>query len=605
MYTRQFARGSLCKGLALQWGVSEQRMGRLISRDSLQAGWVFTFHKKRLELMLKEDHSHSNDVDLCKGKVSAQGTDQLRSVCESLVSKRALGEYIESVEVQKNGFVNFSLDKRSVGVSVMNEILRDGASYGHDLGVGQGQKVVVEYSSPNIAKPFHAGHLRSMVIGNALSRLYKAFGYETTSVNYLGDWGLQYAILCVGYKHFGDESVLKNRGLRHLLEVYVKINKALEEEKRSKSENLKMEVTEMSVKLMTREPEAMKQWKLFTEMSKHDLEKMYRRFNVQFDAYEGESEISEQEMDEVLGTLKTKGCLEERNGATYLCFQEKRIPDVVVKKSNGDSVYLTRDMCTALKRSSKYGFDKMIYVTSSQQELHFKQLFEGLKKIDPELGNSCEHVTFGMVRGMKTRKGQVVLLEDIIDEVKSFAKKINVERGDRQEGDDSLAENLASANVIIQDLKYLKNAHYDFDYGKLLLPTGETGTFLQHTHARLSRILSQYGSLKKSEEGFTVSDYERLVSHRNSSNVDEAMRILSLYPAILRLSLEANEPSLVTGYLMKLSHSICSCLRTVWVLNRSDGDDEKAYSAALFYQACKLTLGSGMKLLGTLPLERV
>lgn len=309
------------------------------------------------------------------------------------------------------GYLNILLHPSVTVSAVISAVLKQGPAYG-TFDFGKGKTIYCEYSSPNIAKPFHAGHLRSTVIGSFLAKLHKACGYTVISENYLGDWGKQYGLLAVGFAKFGDEKLLKSEPIKHLFEIYVKVNKAAEEDP-----TIHDEARAYFTRMEKGDPEALKLWREMREMSITEYKKIYARLNVAFDVYGGESMQSEG-MVKQLELLESKKLLEvEPKGAKLIDLEKYKLGKVVVVKQDGSTLYITRDIAAAVSRWEKHHFDHQFYVVAKQQDLHFQQLFKTLELMGhEEISSRCTHINFGMVKGMKTRTGEVVFLTDILDE---------------------------------------------------------------------------------------------------------------------------------------------------------------------------------------------
>jgi len=314
-------------------------------------------------------------------------------------------------------FINFKIDKIPVFQKLITRIVSEKDKYGGSK-MGEGQNVIVEFSSPNIAKPFHAGHLRSTIIGNFLKNLHKALGYNVHGINYLGDWGKQYGLLAIGFKKYGSPEKLEEDAIHHLFDVYVAINKDKEV-----SPAVDEEAREYFKRMEQGDEEALALWKKFRDLSIVEYKKMYARLNVEFDEFSGESQFGEQ-MEKQVKILEDKGLLQENQGAKVVDLKELKLDLALIKKKDGATLYITRDIAAAVDRYEKHHFSKMLYVVNAQQNHHFNQLFAILKKMDYEWQDKCTHINFGMVLGMSTRKGNVVFLSDILQEAKATMMEV-------------------------------------------------------------------------------------------------------------------------------------------------------------------------------------
>jgi len=339
------------------------------------------------------------------------------------------GEFLSKVEA--NGpFLQFFFSPEFLFKIVVPDILTRKEEYG-SCKLVENKKIIVEFSSPNIAKPFHAGHLRSTIIGGFISNLYEKLGWDVIRMNYLGDWGKQFGLLAVGFDRYGDENKLAKDPIHHLFEVYVRINKDIEEEGDSLplEESTNGKAREYFKKMEDGDEEALKIWKRFRELSIEKYIATYARLNIKYDVYSGESQVSRDSMKKALEIFNEKGLTHEDKGAVLIDLTKfnKKLGKTIVQKSDGTTLYLTRDVGAAMDRYEKYHFDKMIYVIATQQDLHTAQFFEILKQMGFDWAKTLQHINFGMVQGMSTRKGTVVFLDNILEETKEkmheFIKK--------------------------------------------------------------------------------------------------------------------------------------------------------------------------------------
>lgn len=392
----------------------------------------------------------------------------------------------EKPTVANNYFLSFFIKPAPLVQSVIPMIQHYGADYGSNKYLGlrdpkdpsKGQKrIIVEFSSPNIAKPFHAGHLRSTIIGGFLANLFQGAGWDVIRINYLGDWGKQYGLLALAFEKYGDEEALKKDPINHLFQLYVRINNEMTAEKedieRRKQDG--EDVTELEAnsldeqarryfkKMTDRDPAALAQWKRFRDLSIVRYKETYSRLNIQFDEYSGESQVSEEAMGQVLKEMEAKGICKEDNGALIVNFQElvpgkegKRLEKPLVRKRDGTALYLTRDIQELLGRYEKYKFDRMIYVVASAQDLHLKQLFKIIELLGhKDIADRCQHVNFGLVLGMSTRKGTVKFLDDILHDVAEKmheTMKKNEDKYRQVENPEATADVLGISSVMVQDM---------------------------------------------------------------------------------------------------------------------------------------------------------
>ncbi|CRK11450.1 hypothetical protein BN1723_000872 [Verticillium longisporum] len=485
----------------------------------------------------------------------------------------------------------------------------------------KGQKhMIVEFSSPNIAKPFHAGHLRSTIIGGFLSHLYAGAGWKVTRINYLGDWGKQYGLLALGYEKYGDEKALETDPINHLFQVYVKINNDLAEEKEKiaalekdgkdaselKNEGLDEQARRYFKAMNDGEQAALAQWKKFRDLSIVRYKQTYAQLNVTFDEYSGESQVSEEDMAASAKTLEDKDISEVSDGAVVINFQKhvagkagKSLEKPVIKKRDGTALYLTRDISELLHREKKYNFDHMIYVVASQQDLHLKQLFKIIELMGyTETAKKVQHVNFGMVLGMSTRKGTVKFLSDIIRDVSDHMHDVmrkNEEKYKQVENPDAVAETLGISAIMVQDMTGKRQNSYTFSLEAMTSFEGDTGPYLQYAHARLSSIMRKANI----PEADLVNADLSLLTEKHAT---ELIRMLSQYPDTVQNTLKTLEPTTVLTYLFKLTHVLSSSYDVLRVV----GSEPEVLKARLaLYYSTRTVLANGMRLLGLSPVQRM
>ncbi|CDM67893.1 Arginine-tRNA ligase [Clostridium bornimense] len=437
-------------------------------------------------------------------------------------------------------YLNFFLDKSAFGKQVLEGVLQAGEEYGNS-NIGKGGNVVIDFSSPNIAKPFHVGHLFSTAIGNALYRMYNSQGYNSVGINHLGDWGTQFGKLISAYKRWVDEEALEKDAIKELLRIYVKfhdeadIDPSLEDEGRAYFK-----------KLEDGDEEAVALWKKFRESSLKEFQKVYDRLGVKFDSYNGEAFYNDK-MDVVVQELKDKNLLTESNGAQVVNLDEYNMPPCIILKSDGATIYATRDLAAALYRKKKYNFVKSLYVVGGPQALHFKQVFKTLELAGHEWAKDCVHVSFGLVkfadRKLSTRKGEVIFLDDLLKESVNKTLEIINEKNPNLENKEEVAEKVGIGAMVFTYLKNSRDKDIVFDWNDMLSFDGETGPYVQYTYARAKSILRKFGTV----EGDV--NYSLLTSKEEF----ELIKTLDgLNDAILN-GIERNEPSVVTRYVIDVA----------------------------------------------------
>lgn len=521
------------------------------------------------------------------------------------------GDFVKQVKAE-GVFMQFFINKSLLYNLTIKDVLTRQQKYGY-LPLGEGKKVIVEFSSPNIAKPFHAGHLRSTIIGGYLANLYEAVGWDVTRINYLGDWGKQFGILALGFKKYGSEEALEKDPIQHLFEVYVKINQDITTEREASaaanvaagSEEPGTSATDDEARVYFKkmedgDEEALAMWKRFRD---HSIEKYidtYARLNIHYDYYSGESQVSKESMDNVIETFYQKGLIHEDRGAKLIDLKKfnKKLGKCLVQKSDGTSLYLTRDCGEAAKRYNKYKFDKMVYVIATQQDLHVAQFFEILKQMGYEWSDRLENVNFGMVLGMSTRKGNVVFLDDILEETKEKMHEVmkkNEHKYAQIEDPEKVADLIGISAVMIQDMQAKRINNYEFKWDRMLSFEGDTGPYLQYAHSRLCSV-QRKSDIK--EETLLTANYDLLVE----DCAENLVRVIAQYPDILVRALKTKEPSTVVTYLFNLTHIVSQCYDVLWVAGQ---EEELATARLALYLAAKQVLNNGMRLLGLTPVERM
>ena len=536
-------------------------------------------------------------------------------------------------------FVQFFASPEHIIKTTIPEILAHTKAYGSspipglkdpsDPSKGQ-KKIIIEFSSPNIAKEFHAGHLRSTIIGGFLAKLYQVMGWEVVKMNYLGDWGKQYGLLANGFKQFGSQEELDKNSIAHLFQVYVQINKVKETQDGPINE-LKKEIKEKKDKggdvtaleaklaplieesedekarkyfrsMEEGDLEALALWQNFRDMSIKKYQKTYARLNIDFDVYSGESQVKVETIKKVLDSLMAQKIAEESEGAILIDFAKhgaKKLNKAIIVRKDGTPLYLTRDLAAILERYETYHFDKMIYVVADQQNEHVAQLF---KTTDisghKEVAEKCEHVSFGMVKGMSTRKGTVKFLDDIIQTVKDTmldVMKKNDQKYSQLHNPDAVADTLAITAIMVQDLTGKVRNGYEFNINQMTAFEGDTGPYLQYAHARLCSIE------RKANADLSVLNSADLSLLQETHAINLA-RSLAQYPDVVLNTLKTREPATLLTYMFKMAHALSSSYDHLQVVG-SEPELQKARLA--LYEAARQVLWNGMTLLGLTPVERM
>ncbi|KAM8831954.1 putative arginine--tRNA ligase, mitochondrial isoform 2-T2 [Spinachia spinachia] len=423
------------------------------------------------------------------GILPSSGDIQLQT--ESLASRLKRDSVVEDISAGR-GVITFKVNRKLLVQKVLESFGKEEEdTFGLNselLNTLKRGTTLVEYSSPNIAKKFHAGHLRSTIIGNFIANLKQCLGNNVIRMNYLGDWGMQFGLLGAGFSKFGCQEKLKQNPLQHLFEVYVQVNKDAEQ-----NEEMMQAARDFFRQLEQHDSEAVSLWQQFREITVDEYQHVYKRLGVHFDIYSGES-FHQHQAQEVVQRLQSQGLLktsEKGTGVVDLSTTKDMSSVSTVLRSDGTTLYITRDLAAAIERKEKYHFDEMIYVTDKSQANHFHQLFHILLAMGHSWADRCEHVPFGLLRGMKTRRGEVVFLEDVLDEARArMLHNMNQSKTTKEmDNPEDTAEKVGISALIVQDFRGPRESDYAFDWDRMLQAQGDTGVFLQYTHARLHSSL--------------------------------------------------------------------------------------------------------------------
>ncbi|MBP5491388.1 MAG: arginine--tRNA ligase [Clostridiales bacterium] len=515
--------------------------------------------------------------------------------------ERLSAPWLSKVEA-KGPYLNFFVDRGAFAKEVLSEVLKEGTAYGASK-EGDGKTVVVEYSSPNIAKPFHVGHAFTTILGHSLSRIYEKLGYKVVRMNHLGDYGTQFGKLITAYRLWGDEAALEKDPITELLRIYVKFH---EEEKNDPS--LTDSARENFKKLEDGCAEEVALWKKFRDVSLVVFNQLYDRMGVSFDNYNGESYYAKM-ADQVVSMLKEKNLLVESEGAQVVDLEEFGVPPCIILKSDGTTIYGTRDIAAILYRDENYHFDKNIYVVGIPQALHFKQVFSVLKKAGYECADKCEHVGFGLVKfkDMKfsTRDGNIVLLEELLDE--SVAKtyeliKANAEARNSDMSDEELraiAEKVGLGAVVYTYVKAGRERDIIFSWDTMLDFEGDTAPYLIYTYARTKSILR-----KAAEQGIVPADSDsELLLNLKGDEEFACVKAIADLPEAIKKAAGSNEPFMVSRAVSGIARAYNRFYNNCSILS---GDDESLKKARL--ALCKCVCDSielGTYLLGISVVEQM
>lgn len=502
-----------------------------------------------------------------------------------------LFEKVENV----NAYVNMFISRSDFITDVVTEAVEKGDRYGEGK-VDEKRKVIVEYSSPNIAKPFHIGHIRSTVIGNSIYKIYNFLGYDTFRINHLGDYGTQFGKMICAYRRWGSEEEVKADPIKTLLSYYTRFHVEAE-----KDPSLDDEARATFAALERGEEEEVAIWKWFREESLKEFTRVYKMLGIEFDSYNGESFYSDK-MPRFVNELEEKGLLKESQGAMIVDLEEYGMAPALIKKSDGSTLYITRDIAAAVYRKETYNFYKNIYVVASQQNLHFQQWFKILELMGYDWAKDCVHVPFGLVSleegTMSTRHGRVVFLEDVLNRAVEETKKIIMEKGVATDNIDETAKQVGIGAVIFQELSNNRIKDYTFSWDKVLNFEGETGPYVQYTYARAASVLR-----RASEEALLKAEKVDVDTKYISSDVAyELTKLIEAFPAVIREAADKYEPSIVTRHIIDIAQGFNKFYHDEHIL--VEDKEEQAAKLALVI-AAKNTIKNGLSLLGMECPERM
>ena len=478
-------------------------------------------------------------------------------------------------------YVNFFLDKSKISDQVIKSVIEAGADYGQQ-DEGHGQNITIDLSSPNIAKPFSVGHLRSTVIGDALSNIFRKMGYNTIKINHLGDWGKQFGLLMVAYKKWGSKEAVEANPIDELLKLYVRINAEIENDPA-----LDEEGRLWFKKLEDGDPEATELWQWFRDESLVEFNRIYKLLGVEFDSLNGEAFYNDK-MDEAVQILEEKGLLKESKGASIVELDDVNLPPAMIKKSDGATLYITRDIATAIYRARTYNFVKNIYAVGQEQSNHFRQLKAVLKKMGFDWSDDMVHVDFGLVtknrQKLSTRKGNIILLEPTLQEAISRAKAQIEEKNPELENKEEVAHAVGVGAVKFYDLKTDRRNGYDFDLEAMVSFEGETGPYVQYAYARIQSILRKANFTPSTDATYSLSDPESW----------EIIKLLQDFARVVKRAAENYDPSLIAKYAINLAQAFNKYYAHTRILDESP---ERESRLALSYSTA-VVLKEALRLLG-------
>ncbi|MEA5082788.1 MAG: arginine--tRNA ligase [Lachnospiraceae bacterium] len=504
-------------------------------------------------------------------------------IAADMVANIVKPDFICEIKVE-GAYVNFFTNKGMFAKEILENVINEKENYGKST-LGNGKTIVIDYSSPNIAKPFHVGHLRSTVIGNAIYKIHQFLGYNCEGINHLGDWGTQFGKLIVAYKNWGSKQAVEEHGIQELMRIYVKFH----DEAENKPE-LEDEARSWFVKMQDGDEEALSLWKWFYEISMKEFDRVYAMLGVKFDAYTGESFYNDK-MAAVVDELKEKKLLVESEGAMIVDLEEEKMPPCLIIRKDGGTLYATRDITAALYRKNKYNFEKCLYLTALDQNLHFAQWFKVIDKMGYEWSKNLVHVPFGLVSldtgKLSTRKGNVVLMEELLNQAVNETKKIIEEKNPELPNKEEVAKQVGIGAVIFNDLYNGRIKDVVFSWERMLSFEGETGPYIQYTNARACSVLKKAGVTCVD----TNVDFALLADESSA----EVCKLLADFPNKLQDSAAKYEPSIVSRHLVNIAQAFNKFYHDNPIL--SSEENVKNARLTIVY-AVKTVLTVGLGLLG-------
>ncbi len=515
-------------------------------------------------------------------------------IAKEIASKIADDQLFEKVE-QVNAYVNIFINKEVIASDTLKEICSNEKFGNSDI--GKNKTVIVEFSSPNIAKPFHIGHIRSTVIGNSIYKLHDAIGYNVERINHLGDYGTQFGKMICAYRHWGNKEDVEKNPIKTLLQYYTKFHEEVEN-----NPTLDDEARLIFTNLENGCAEEVELWQWFRDESLKEFTTVYDMLGIEFDSYAGESFYSDK-MNRYIEELEQKGLLQDSQGAKIVDLEEFGMPPALIQKRDGSTLYITRDIAAAVYRKEHYDFYKNIYVVASQQNLHFQQWFKIIELLGYEWANTCTHVPFGMVSledgTMSTRHGRVVFLEDVLNKAISQTKEIVLEKNVVTDDIDKVSRQIGIGAVVFNELSNSRIKDYVFSWEKILNFDGETGPYVQYTYARAKSVIR-----KADEQGVNIQlDVDSIdTKYISNEHTHELVKCLYSMPDVVVEAAERCEPSILTRHIVDMAQNFNRFYRDEHILVK----DEKERSAKLVLVfAAARAIKNGLALLGIEAPERM
>lgn len=530
-----------------------------------------------VHLLEKPKHKDHGDVSFPCFTLAKTRRTSPHAIAKEL-SEQLKSPYFTSIEAV-GAYVNFFFNPNEVAPKMINKILSSGSDFGNNQ-LGHGCRIVIDLSSPNIAKPFSMGHLRSTVIGNSLSLIGKKNGYDVVKINYVGDWGTQFGKLIVAFLKWGDLEKVKQNPIPELFQLYVKFHHEAEQ-----NPTLDEEGRKAFQELEAGNGEYMKLWTYFREVSLEAFQKVYQLLGIDFESWKGEAAYNHT-MDHTIDLLKQKDLLVQSDGATIVQLEEDNLPPCLIRKRDGATLYATRDLTAAYDRYSEYNFTHAFYVVGHEQSIHFKQVFAVLKKLGAPFADNMEHIPFGLYlkdgQKMSTRKGRVILLEEVLLESIEKARKNIEERNPSFPQLEEVAKQVGVGAILFNDLKQDRMNNIEFNMDEMLQFEGETGPYLQYTHARAKSILRK------------ASVEDQIFTGDSHSKSWELIKQLHEFPDYVESAFTKRSPAIVAHYLLKLTKLFNQYYSQVKILE----DTPEKESRIALVKAVTIVLAEGLRLLG-------
>lgn len=503
-----------------------------------------------------------------------------KMIAEELITQLPTDHYENLVAV--NGYINFFLKKEDISNSVLTTIVTEKEHYG-DADLGQGGNIPIDLSSPNIAKPMSMGHLRSTVIGNSLAEIVEKIGYNPIRINHVGDWGTQFGKLIVAYKKWGSEEKVQAEPIQELLKLYVRFHTEAEE-----TPELEDEGRAWFKKLEDGDEEATELWTWFKDESLQEFKKIYKMLGIEFDSYNGEAFYNDK-MDEVIQLLEEKDLLVSDQGADIVSLEKYDLNPALIRKSDGATLYITRDLAAAIYRINNYDFKEALYVVGNEQSIHFKQLKAVLKEMGYDWSDNIHHIPFGLItsggKKLSTRKGNVILLEEVLNEAINATKEQITAKNPTLENKDEVAHQVGVGAVVFHDLKNDRMNSFDFNLDEIIQFEGETGPYVQYTRSRCESIL-------RKAEWTVPSDLPTLAL--NDEDSWEIIKVLNIFPEKIVEASRKYEPSVIAKYLIDLAQKFNKYYSKHKILAE---DEQREARLALVYSV-SVVIKEGLRLLG-------